>query len=215
MKRFTWPLGGLLLAVLVGLTVAQTSKKATGSLELPAENVSLRPSKLPGYEIASRQCAICHSADYIAYQPPGMNLPQWTAEVTKMHSTYGAPIAGEDIRLVGIYLTSVYGASASIPAADLALPAPAPPAVVGQGDDAQALLNRNGCLACHASLQKVVGPAYHDVAEKYRADPQALAKLQTSIREGGVGRWGNVPMPPFAALSEPQLKALAEYVLKQ
>jgi cytochrome c551/c552 len=215
MRRFIWPLGGLLLTSLVGLTVAQTAKKVTGPVELPAENVRLRPSKLPGYGIALRQCTVCHSADYIAYQPPRMNQSQWTAEVTKMHNTYGAPITGEEIRLVGIYLTSSYGAPASITTADLALPTPAQSAPVGQGEDAVALLNRNGCLACHASLQKVVGPAYREVAEKYRADPQAVVKLQTSIREGGVGRWGNVPMPSFARLSESQLKTLAEYVLKQ
>lgn len=213
MRRLIWPLTSLVLILLVGLSVAQAASKASQPIKLPPENVTLRPSPLPGYAIALHQCAICHSADYIAYQPPGMNQAQWTAEVTKMHATYGAPIAGDDIRLVGIYLTSVYGASASIAAADLALPAQA--ATSGASEDAITLLNRNGCLACHASEHAVVGPSYHDVAEKYRNDPQALTKLQASIREGGSGRWGSVPMPPFAALTEPQLKALAEYVMKQ
>jgi cytochrome c551/c552 len=218
MKRCTRPLIGIVsstFAMLGALAIAGTSKNTTAPVELPAENVELRPSTLAGYGIALRQCGICHSADYIAYQPPGMDLAQWTAEATKMHATYGAPITADEIKLVGIYLTAAYGAAASVSAADLALSAPAASAAAAQGEDAQALLSRNGCLGCHAAQQKIVGPAYRDVADKYRSDSQALAKLQASIREGGVGRWGSVPMPPFAGLSETQLKALAEYVLKQ
>ena len=81
--------------------------------------------------------------------------------------------------------------------------------------DVQALLNANACLGCHAIDKKVVGPAYRDVAAKYKGDAQALAKLEASIRQGGVGKWGQVPMPPSASLSGAQAKALAEFVLKQ
>ena len=54
----------------------------------------------------------------------------------------------------------------------------------------QALLNTNACLGCHATAQKMAGPAYHDGAAKYNADPNALTKLQASIRAGGLGEWG-------------------------
>ena len=209
-----WALGGAALSIVIGLAAAQAPRTPAGRIALPAENVMLRPSSLAGYEVAQRQCLTCHSADYIAYQPPGMNLAQWTGEVNKMHGTYGAPIAGEDIRLVGIYLTATYGAAGSLSAADIAAPAPASASVIAV-NDAGALAASNGCTACHAAQQKIVGPAFHDVADKYRNDLQALAKVRASIREGGVGRWGNVPMPPFAGLSEAQLKALAEYVLQQ
>jgi cytochrome c len=77
------------------------------------------------------------------------------------------------------------------------------------------LLNANACLGCHAIDKKIVGPAYHDVAAKYQGDPQALAKLAASIRQGGAGKWGPVPMPASAGLSDAQVKALAEFVLKQ
>ena len=68
---------------------------------------------------------------------------------------------------------------------------------------------------CHAVAQKVVGPAYHDVALKYKADPAAVSKLEGSIKAGGSGKWGPVAMPPFAQLTDAQLKALAEFVMKQ
>ena len=88
-------------------------------------------------------------------------------------------------------------------------------AAPGAAIDVKALLNANACLGCHAVDKKVVGPAYHDVALKYKADPQAIAKVAASIRQGGMGKWGQVPMPANAGLNEAQAKALAEFVLKQ
>jgi len=61
----------------------------------------------------------------------------------------------------------------------------------------------------------VVGPAYKDVAERYRNDAQALTKVESSIRNGGTGKWGSVPMPPFAGLSHDDIQSLAQFVLKQ
>ena len=78
-----------------------------------------------------------------------------------------------------------------------------------------ALLQNNGCLSCHAIDHKVVGPAYHDVAARYANDPQALAKLTSSIQHGGSGKWGDIPMPPFAQLSPDDLHSLATFILQQ
>ena len=146
-----------------------------------------------------------------------MSLAQWTAEVAKMQGTYGAPINADEIKLVGIYLAATYGDAGSVTAADLALTGPAvgakPPGP--SSIDAQALLNDNGCLGCHSASKTIVGPAYREVAAKYKDDPQAITKLEASIRQGGAGRWGSVPMPAFGNLSEAQLKALAAYVLAQ
>jgi len=195
-------------------------------IQLPGETVKLKPSNLPGFAIAQQKCAICHSADYIAYQPPGMTVTQWTGEMTKMQHLYGAPIDDQEIKLLGVYLAATYGDAGSVTAADRALtaaptaaPASAPAAgsrtATGGAIDVQALLNANACLGCHAVAQKIVGPAYHDVASKYKADPSAVTKLQASIKAGGSGKWGPVPMPPFAQLTDAQLKALAEFVMKQ
>jgi cytochrome c len=65
-------------------------------------------------------------------------------------------------------------------------------------DNAQAtaLMQKDGCAACHAIDKKIVGPAYNDVAAKYKGDKNAQAKLAKKVKEGGVGVWGQIPMPP-------------------
>jgi cytochrome c len=76
-----------------------------------------------------------------------------------------------------------------------------------------ALAQKNACMACHAVDKKLVGPAYQDVAKKYAGQADAEAKLTDSIRKGGSGKWGPVPMPAQAALSEADAKTLAAWVL--
>ncbi|MNJ04623.1 Cytochrome c-551 precursor [compost metagenome] len=53
------------------------------------------------------------------------------------------------------------------------------------------------------------------MAARYANDPQALAKLTSSIQHGGSGKWGDVPMPPFAQLSNDDLNSLATFILQQ
>ncbi|MBP8018620.1 MAG: cytochrome C', partial [Hylemonella sp.] len=59
----------------------------------------------------------------------------------------------------------------------------------------QALATAKNCMACHAVDKKVVGPAYKEVAAKYKADKGAVDKLAEKIMKGGSGVWGAVPMP--------------------
>ena len=75
------------------------------------------------------------------------------------------------------------------------------------------LAQKNACTACHAVNKKLVGPAYQDVAKKYAADKDAAAKLTASIRAGGAGKWGPVPMPAQPTLSEADARTLAMWVL--
>ena len=166
-----------------------------------------------------QKCAVCHSADYIHYQPPGMSLPQWTKEVGKMQHAYGAPINDTEVKQIGAYLAVTYGSSKSTDADVMAASANIPskaPAASSQSTapiNVKALLNANACLGCHAIDRKIVGPAYHDVALRYKDDAQALTKLQASIQKGGVGKWGSMAMPPFASLSAEETRALAAFVL--
>jgi hypothetical protein len=96
--------------------------------ELPPETAQLKPSELPGFMIAAQKCAICHSADYINFQPPGMTRTQWTAEMAKMQHTYGAPIDDTEVKLLGIYLAATYGDASTVTPADRAMTAtPATP----------------------------------------------------------------------------------------
>ena len=192
-------------------------------LGLPTETVELRPSPLVGYTVATQKCTICHSPDYVAYQPPAMTQAQWTAEMAKMQHAYGAPISDDEVKQIGAYLAVAYGsAKATDPEVIAASKRPATVAGAATGSsgiepasDASTLLTANGCLACHAIDHQIVGPAYHDVAAKYNGDTQALAKVSRRIKEGGSGQWGTVPMPPFPGLSDADVRVLAESVLKQ
>ena len=78
---------------------------------------------------------------------------------------------------------------------------------------AQALMQKDGCSACHAIDRKVVGPAYQDVAAKYKGDKDALAKLSEKVKKGGSGVWGPVPMPPNAQISDADIKTLVGWIL--
>lgn len=75
------------------------------------------------------------------------------------------------------------------------------------------LAQKNACTACHAVDKKVVGPAYQDVAKKYAGQKDALTLVSESIRKGGSGKWGPVPMPAQPALSDADVKTLATWVL--
>ena len=77
----------------------------------------------------------------------------------------------------------------------------------------EALLQKNGCTACHAIDKKVVGPAYMDVSEKYKNDKGAPAKLFDKVKKGGSGVWGQVPMPPNPQVSDADLKTMIAFVL--
>ena len=75
------------------------------------------------------------------------------------------------------------------------------------------LAKKHNCFACHAVDKKVVGPAYKDVAAKYRGDKSAPAKLFEKVKKGGAGVWGPVPMPPNAAVPDADIKKLVDWIL--
>lgn len=75
------------------------------------------------------------------------------------------------------------------------------------------LAQKNACLACHAVDKKMVGPAYQDIAKKYAGQKDAENALASSIKAGGAGKWGPVPMPPQPGLSEADAKTLATWIL--
>lgn len=75
------------------------------------------------------------------------------------------------------------------------------------------LAEKHGCLGCHAAATKLVGPTYRDVGAKYAGDANAVAALAQSIRNGGSGKWGEIPMPPQKQVSEADAKKLVRWIL--
>ena len=121
------------------------------------------------------------------------------------------------------YLVKTYGnergTATMKPVAAAATSAASPPAsstpAQTAAPDAEKLLAANNCLACHAVDKKVVGPSYKDVAAKYKDKPDAVTQVAQSIKNGGSGKWGPVPMTPYRDLSDAELKALATWVLSR
>ncbi|PLQ01211.1 c-type cytochrome [Cupriavidus pauculus] len=74
------------------------------------------------------------------------------------------------------------------------------------------LAKSKNCMACHSVDKKLVGPAFKDVAAKYKSDKDAAAKLSQSILKGSTGKWGPIPMPANA-VSDTDASALAKWVL--
>lgn len=70
-----------------------------------------------------------------------------------------------------------------------------------------------GCLSCHSISEKVVGPSYKSVAEKYRGQSDAVAHLVQSVRNGSKGTWGRIPMPANNSLAEADVKVIVEWIL--
>lgn len=76
-------------------------------------------------------------------------------------------------------------------------------------------MNKAGCMACHAKDKKIVGPAFKDIAAKYKGQDVA-AKLMEKVRKGGSGSFGPVPMAPNPPdkINDADLKAAVESILK-
>jgi sulfite dehydrogenase (cytochrome) subunit B len=99
------PVTPLIAAGLVALAAAAGAK----DLQLPPDTVQLTPSPLPGYAKAQANCTMCHSAEYMLYQPPSAARPYWDAMVHRMKTVFKAPIADEDMPAIVDYLAATYG----------------------------------------------------------------------------------------------------------
>ncbi|HJP36849.1 MAG TPA: c-type cytochrome [Gammaproteobacteria bacterium] len=77
----------------------------------------------------------------------------------------------------------------------------------------EALATKNNCMACHKVDVKVVGPAYKEIAAKYKGDAAARDLLIEKVKKGGSGTWGPIPMPPNVAASDEDIATLVDWVL--
>ncbi len=77
----------------------------------------------------------------------------------------------------------------------------------------QALAQSSACMSCHGVDKKIVGPAFKDVAAKYKGNKKAEQMLIEKVTKGGSGTWGPVPMPPNAQVKPADIKTLVKWVL--
>ena len=205
------------LGLLVVSSCALAPLAATAGIlkiQLPPETHSFKPG--PGSELANGQCLVCHSVDYVVMQPP-FSRAVWTAEVKKMADKYGAQLPADQVGPIIDYLVRTYGNESQTPATNAAQngTTSAVASVPAADMSGQGLANHYGCLTCHGVDKKIVGPAYQDVAAKYRNDSQAFVKISQQIHKGGSGKWGPAIMPPFPMVTDAEAKLLADWILTQ
>ena len=126
-----------------------------------------------------------------------------------------ATVASAPATVAPTAATAAAPVAAAVPSAPAAPPAPAAAKVSGPLDlkAAEAMMQKVGCAACHGVDKKIVGPAYVDVAAKYKGDSGAPAKLAQKVKAGGAGVWGPVPMPPNPQVPDEDIKALVSWIL--
>ena len=78
---------------------------------------------------------------------------------------------------------------------------------------AEALMKKDGCAGCHEIDKKLVGPAFRDVAAKYRNDKDAAVKLRDKVRKGSTHVWGEAAMPPNVLASDSDINELVNWIL--
>jgi len=106
MRHGSWMARSLVAAALGAAGAALAVPK---TITLPADPVQLRPSTLPGYAKAQADCMVCHSAEYMLYQPPNASRAYWEAMTKRMKAVFKAPFSDEDIPAIVDYLSATYG----------------------------------------------------------------------------------------------------------
>jgi cytochrome c5 len=213
--------------------------KPVGEVTLAETNAP--KGNMTGEHVYQTVCKTCHEAG-LAGAPKIGDKAAWGPRVKQsIDQLYAHAIKGTDkgmppkggnpdladveVQRGVVYMANRSGASFKEPAAPAA-PAPAPaggatvaaaaalkPGAPLDKAAAQALMQKDGCAACHAVDKKIVGPAYQDVAAKYKDDKDAPAKLAQKVKSGGAGVWGQVPMPPNSAAPDDDVKALVAWIL--
>lgn len=108
---------------------------------------------------------------------------------------------------VGVDTTRPPGTAPARPA----MLATAPAAASGASAAVQGLLAQHGCTACHAAEGKLVGPGFKEISAKQGGRADATAYLAAKIKSGGVGVWGQIPMPP-QTLSDDDARSIAQWL---
>ena len=200
------------LFILSSLAAATILTAGTMKIELPAETGVFKPGK--NVEIANGQCLVCHSVEYISTQP-ALARPFWAGSVKKMREKYGAAIPEDQVEPLLDYLTVHYGSGTNSAPVATTNSIPQTTTTGTATVTASSIAVKYNCLGCHQVSAKLIGPAYKDIADKYRSDADAKKKIAEQIQKGGSGKWGPVIMPPFPQVTAEETKILTDWILSR
>jgi cytochrome c551/c552 len=183
---------------------------------------------------STMNCDGCHGGGGTGWVGPSLADGRWRyggADDEVFYSVFygrpkGMPAYGGVLGSEGIWMIVTYLQSLPVPdavptqswessagSAAAAAPAMVAAAAPTQATTVEGMLVQYGCTACHAVDKKVVGPAFHDVATKYRNQGGVEAALVTKVGNGGVGAWGEIPMPPNSAVPQGDLIKMVQWIL--
>jgi len=89
----------------------------------------------------------------------------------------------------------------------------ATPATGATTPNPAAVAKQNACMACHGVTNKLVGPSFVQIAEKYKGGAGAEKHLYEKIKKGSSGVWGAAPMPPQSHVKDEDVKSLVAWIL--
>jgi cytochrome c len=188
---------------------------------------------------SSMNCDGCHGGGAIGWVGPSLVDGRWRyggSDEEIFTSIYygrpkGMPAYGGVIGTDGVWMLVAYIKAQAVPpvvpttswlpggnAAPTPPAAAAPAAAAPAAPPAEAAVSpdqmpaKYGCTACHAVDHKVVGPAFKDVAAKYRGK-DVEATLVEKVKNGGSGVWGQIPMTPNPQVPDPDLHAIVKWIL--
>ncbi len=168
-----------------------------------APSKTLIPGK--GADLTMAKCAICHDITHVTRSR--LSREEWEDNI-KVMIARGMPIEAHEIPVIVDYLATYYNRDKAPPPAEAAAPVSAPLSI-------DRVVATHGCTACHATDKRLVGPAFREIAAKYRGQDGAAAHLARKVKEGGAGAWGPVPMPPHPQIADDELTRIAGWVLQQ
>ena len=85
--------------------------------------------------------------------------------------------------------------------------------VAAQAQNAEALIKKHACVACHSVDKAIVGPAYKDVAKKYAGQKDVEKTLAEKVKKGGSGVWGKIAMPPNVGVPDADIQTMVKWIL--
>jgi len=211
---------------------------AAGGVAPPASQLAAPPPRSASDVTAgqglfsSMSCDGCHGGGAVGWVGPSLVDGRWRyggADQEIFQSIFygrpkGMPAYGGVLGADGVWMIVRYLKAQPVPAvvpttsyedlaANAAPTAAAPVRSEPEGTDPSSRLAKYGCTACHSVDTKGVGPAFKDVAAKYRGRADAAQMLEQKVRNGGAGVWGDIPMPPNSAVPDTELQAIVQWVL--
>jgi cytochrome c len=169
----------------------------------PAPSKTLLPG--PGAALTMAKCSICHDITHVTRSR--LSRDEWDDNLRVMIAR-GMPNEPAELAVILDYLATYYNRDKPPPAESVA-EQPVGTSVV------ERVLANNGCAACHTMDKRVVGPAFREIAAKYKGVSGASAQLAAKVKEGGAGAWGQVPMPPHPQIADDDLREVVAWILQQ